>query len=65
MIKGKWKLLICTILVTCVFFMASNSVFAAINKDYFKDNVEQNIVVDTGLDKKLSNSILICFLNSL
>lgn len=58
MIKGKWKLLICTILVTCVFFMASNSVFAAINEEYYNENVAGNLVVDSNLNEKLSDSIL-------
>jgi len=58
MIKGKWKLLICTILVTCVLFMASNSVFAAINKEYYDQNVAGNSVTGIGLDNLLSNSTL-------
>lgn len=58
MIKGKWKLLICTILVTCVLFMASNSVFAAINESYYEQNVEGNVVTGIGLDSILSNNTL-------
>lgn len=59
MIKGKWKLLICTILVTCVLFIASNSVFAAINETYYTDHVQDYTVADSDLDSLIKNDLLI------
>lgn len=52
MLKGKWKLLICIALITCVIFTASNNVFAAINDTYLVDTP----VADANLDDKIGNS---------
>lgn len=58
MLKGKWKLLICIALVTCVLFGTSNSVFAAINEEYYQNNVAGKDVVDANIDDKLLSSSL-------
>lgn len=55
MLKGKWKILICIALVTCVVFTASNNVFAAINDSYIVDTP----VADANLDDKIGNSPLL------
>ncbi|MBR5228129.1 MAG: hypothetical protein IKV94_05800 [Clostridia bacterium] len=65
MIKGKWKILICTLLVACILFVTSNDVFAAINEEYYYNNVAPNEVVDAQLDNKLKDNILIDALGSL
>lgn len=55
MLKGKWKLLICGLLIICIGFMVSNNVFAAINEDYYKNFTE---VTDPNLDAKIVNSTI-------
>ena len=55
MLKGKWKLLICALLIVCVGFMISGNVEAAINKDYLNDMP----VADANLEDKIGNSTLL------
>lgn len=55
MLKGKWKILICIALVTCVIFTASNNVFAAINESYLVDTP----ATDANLEDKVSNSVVL------
>lgn len=55
MLKGKWKLLICGLLIVCVGFMVSNNVFAAINEDYLNNMP----VADANLNDKIANSPLL------
>ena len=62
MLKGKWKLLICGLLIVCVGFMVSNNVFAAINEDYYKNFTE---VTDANLNAKITNSTLLDIIGSL
>lgn len=59
MLKGKWKLLICGLLIVCIGFMVSNNVFAAINKEYFQSYVEGKQVSDPSLNKKISSSVIL------
>lgn len=59
MLKGKWKLLICIALITCVIFTASNNVFAAINKEYYNNNVVGDEVVDEDIDSKIESSSIL------
>lgn len=65
MIKGKWKLLISIALVTCVIFMASNGVFAAINLNYYEEHVKDYTVADSSLDSLLLSDILVDALGKL
>lgn len=65
MLKGKWKLFICIALVTCVIFTASNDVFAAINEDYYTNNVLGNGVYDDQIENKLESSSLLDAIGSL
>lgn len=55
MLKGKWKLLICGLLIVCIGFMVSNNVFAAINEGYY----ENTPVADANLEEKIANSPLL------
>lgn len=55
MLKGKWKLLICGLLIVCIGFMVSNNVFAAINEGYYENYTE---VTDPNLDAKITNSTI-------
>jgi len=61
MLKGKWKLLICGLLIVCVGFVVSNNVFAAINEDYLNDIP----VADANLNDKIENSALLEAIGSL
>ena len=61
MLKGKWKLLICGLLIVCIGFIASNNVFAAINEDYLNDMP----VADANLEDKIANSPLLEAIGSL
>lgn len=64
MLKGKWKILICIALVTCVIFTASNNVFAAINEDYYNNNVVGDEVVDIDIENKVGSSLILDALGS-
>lgn len=55
MLKGKWKLLICALLIVCVGFMISGNVEAAINENYQAEAT----VSDINLEEKISNSVLL------
>lgn len=59
MLKGKWKLLICVALITCVIFTASNNVFAAINKSYYDNNIAKDGVYDDQVEQKIASSSLL------
>lgn len=58
MIKGKWKLLICMMFIACTIFVTSNSLFAAINQDYYDSFVKEYGVQDASINKKLEQSLL-------
>ena len=55
MLKGKWKLLICALLIVCVGLMISGNVEAAINENYQAEAT----VSDINLEEKISNSVLL------